>query len=302
MRQADTHARAVVAAMGAVLLWSTVASAFKLALMHLTFHALLLVASWTSTVVLACVVLAQGKAAMLRAVSFRQYLRAGLLGLLNPLAYYLVLFRAYSLLPAQEAQPLNYTWPLALVLLSAVVLRQRVSLRTVGSMAVSFAGVVLISTRGDIASFHLSNAEGVALAVGSSVIWASYWLLNIRTDGDPVVMLLATFLFGSVYVSIVTALFGGPLRLPWAGVLGGVYVGVFEMGITFVLWMKALTLARSPATVSHLVYLSPFLSLLVIHIVVGEAILPSTVIGLGLIVTGIALQEFVKRREARVEG
>ena len=33
-------------------------------------------------------------------------------GFLNPFLYYIILFKAYSLLPAQEALSLNYTWPL----------------------------------------------------------------------------------------------------------------------------------------------------------------------------------------------
>ncbi|NJK98814.1 MAG: EamA family transporter, partial [Bacteroidales bacterium] len=49
-----------------------------------------------------------------------------MLGFLNPLLYYLVLFKAYSLLPAQIAQPLNYTWPLILVILSIIFLSKNI--------------------------------------------------------------------------------------------------------------------------------------------------------------------------------
>ncbi len=48
----------------------------------------------------------------------------GILGIINPFAYYLILFRAYELLPAQEAQPLNYTWALTMTYLSIVILKQ----------------------------------------------------------------------------------------------------------------------------------------------------------------------------------
>lgn len=298
----DRQKQAVFSALGAVLLWSTVASAFKLSLAHVSFSILLLIASWTSSIVLGVVILARGNAGQLRAWTPSRYMRSALLGLLNPLMYYLVLFRAYSLLPAQEAQPLNYTWPLALVLLSALVLRQRVSWKTVGAMLVSFVGVLVISTRGDVTSFRLSNAEGVSLAVGSSVIWAFYWLLNLKTDGDPVPRLFMNFVFGSVYILVIHLFIIGLEPIPVEGWLGGIYVGVFEMGITFVLWMNALTQARSPAAVSHLVYLSPFLSLLVIRVVVGERILGSTIVGLALIVTGIVIQEIVKGGDSRPRG
>ena len=65
------------------------------------------------------------------------------------------------------------------------------------------------------------------------------------------------------------------------------------MGITYILWLKALSLSRTTAQVGNLIYLSPFLSLFFIRIVVGEPIAASTVLGLALIVTGIVAQRRV---------
>lgn len=48
-----------------------------------------------------------------------------LLGAINPLAYYLVLFKSYDLLPASQAQPLNYSWAITLTLMAAVFLGQK---------------------------------------------------------------------------------------------------------------------------------------------------------------------------------
>jgi drug/metabolite transporter (DMT)-like permease len=83
----------------------------------------------------------------------------------------------------------------------------------------------------------------------------------------------------------------------WPALAGAAYVGCFEMGITFVCWISALRYARNTAQVSSLIFLSPFLSLVVIHFLVGEPIYPSTVVGLILIVAGIILQ---KRFQSRV--
>ena len=69
------------------------------------------------------------------------------------------------------------------------------------------------------------------------------------------------------------------------------------MGITFVTWLKALQLSRTTAQVSNLVYAAPFLSLFLIHFIVGEEILPSTVLGLVLIVTGVIVQQCASRKK-----
>lgn len=287
-RQAQAYAYAAAT----VLFWATVASAFKLTLRHLDSVALLLWSSLASLAVLSAVVLASGRLADMLTWSRHDLGRSALLGCLNPFLYYLVLFKAYALLPAQEAQPLNFTWPIVLVLLSVLVLRQPVGLRTIAAMLVSFCGVMIISTRGDILGFGITDGTGVALALGSTLIWSLYWNLGVRDARDPVSRLCLNFVFGCAFV-VLYALAQGGLRAPplW-GLLGAAYVGAFEMGITFVLWLRALRLSRTTAQVSNLIFLAPFLSLIVIHFVVGEKIFPSTVIGLVLIVSGILLQHW----------
>lgn len=285
------HPGAYAFALLAVLLWSTVASAFKLTLRYLEPITLLLYASGTSTLCLFCVLALQGKLPLLRQSQGKALLRSAVLGLLNPLAYYLVLFHAYDRLPAQEAQPLNYTWPVVLTLLSVPLLRQSVRGKDILALLVSFSGVLVISTRGNLRALRFSDPLGVALAIGSAFLWALYWLFNLQDSRDPVVKLFLNFLFGFPAVAGVSLLTGHFTLPPLPGLLGALYVGLFEMGITFVVWLKALSLASRTAQVSVLVYLTPFLSLIFIHLVVGEAILPSTLIGLLLIVAGILLQQ-----------
>ena len=81
----------------------------------------------------------------------------------------------------------------------------------------------------------------------------------------------------------------------WQGFTGGIYIGLFEMGITFVLWLNALKYSLTTAKVSNLIYISPFISLIIIHFIVGETILLSTIMGLALIVSGILMQQYLKK-------
>jgi len=279
-----------------VLLWSTVASAFKLSLRYLDFSQLLLYSSGVSIFCLAAILAFKGKIGLLFSFSKRQYLRSLFLGFLNPFLYYLILFKAYDLLPAQEAQPLNYTWAITLSILSIPLLKQSIRLVDIIALFVSYTGVLVISTHGDVLSFRFTDPLGVALALGSTVIWALYWIYNTKDDRDPVAGLLLNFVFGLPFVLGFTLLFSD-LKIPsYHGVLGAAYVGLFEMGITFVLWLTALKLAENTARVSILIFISPFISLVFIHFLVGEAILPSTIIGLVLVVSGILIQQLKVRR------
>ena len=283
--------RAYLYALSAIAFWSTVASAFKLSLAETGVIELLLVASLTSFVSIVAVTVYRGLLPQLREWTRKEWLSSALLGLLNPFLYYLVLFRAYDLLPAQEAQPLNYTWPIVLVLLSVLILRQPIRGRSVVAMLISFSGVAVISTRGDILGMRFTDIEGVVLAVGSSLIWSLYWIFTMRSSADPLLKLGVNFLFGSIYVAILAITTGAIRTLNLHGAFGGVYVGLFEMGVTFMLWRQALALSTTTARIGNLVFLSPFLSLIVIHFAVGEEIYPSTIVGLALIVGGIVLQK-----------
>jgi drug/metabolite transporter (DMT)-like permease len=278
-------------ALGAVLLWSTVASAFKISLRYLDVVPLLFYASITSTVAFFVYLLLSGKLNSLKILSGKDYLRSALLGFLNPFLYYVILLKAYSLLPAQQAQPINFIWPIMLVLLSIPLLNQKIRPRDIFAVMISFVGVLIISTRGDIRGFKFDNPAGVLLAVSSTVIWSVFWIYNAKDKRDEAVRLFLNFTFGSAFI-LLLMLFFTKVKIPdLRGVIGAIYIGLFEMGVTFLLWLKALKLSKTTAHVANLIYLTPFLSLAVISIAVGERILPSTVIGLIFIVGGIILQK-----------
>jgi len=166
----------------AVLAWATVASAFKITLRYIDSLQLLLYASIVSTITLFITLLIQKKVSLVIKYSRRDYIRSILLGFLNPFLYYLILFKAYSLLPAQEAQPLNWTWPIVLALLSIPLLKQKLTVKSLLALGISFAGVLILSTHGHIVRLRFTNVYGVVLALGSSLIWAFFpsGLIGIR--------------------------------------------------------------------------------------------------------------------------
>jgi len=273
-------------AISAVLFWSTIASAFKITLRYLTFLELLFYASLTSLIFFALILIFQGRIGEIK--DFRRNVFSALLGFINPFLYYTILLKAYSILPAQEALALNYTWPIALTLMSIPLLKQRIGLKNFLGLFTSFLGVLVISTHGDLTSLRFANPLGDALAISSSVIWASYWILNLKDDRDISIKMFYNFFYGSIYIALalIVAGFSPP---PLEGLLGCVYIGLFEMGLTFFLWLKALSYSRTASHVANLVFLSPFLSLIFIHVIVGEEILKSTLVGLILIIGGILL-------------
>lgn len=273
-----------------VMFWSTVASAFKITLRYLDFLHLVFYATIVSITALFIILCAQKKLNLLKKYSKIDYLHSLLLGFLNPFLYYIILFKAYSILPAQEALSLNYLWPITLTLLSIPILKQKISLMSIFAIFISFIGVIVIATHGNILSLEFTNPLGVSLALSSTIIWSLFWIYNIKDRRDDVAKLFLNFLFGFIFI-LITLIVTKKLALPSVrGLFGATYTGLFEMGITFILWLKALSLSKTTAKVSNLIYLSPFFSLVIIRFAVGEEILTSTVIGLILIISGILVQ------------
>lgn len=292
--------KSLVFALLAVLLWSTAGSAFKLSLAYIDPPGLLLVASLVSLIILVIMSLFQGELTQIIQPGFKGLWHSMLLGFLNPFLYYLVLFEAYDRLMAQEAMVLNYLWPVLLVLLSIPLLKQLPSILQWAGILLSFSGTLLIASQGSSGGFSFRDPLGIGLASGSALIWALYWLLNLRDQRASLPKLSLNFFFGSVFIIIYTLIRDFSITFPSPALLGGAYIGLFEMGITFMLWLSALKYARNTAIVSNLVFLSPVLSLLWIHLLVGEKILLGTIVGLALILGGIALQHLNKKLGRRI--
>jgi drug/metabolite transporter (DMT)-like permease len=190
-----------------------------------------------------------------------------------------------------------------LSLLSVPLLGQKLSLKALIAILLSYLGVVVISTHGDLLDMHFSSLPGVALALGSTVIWALYWIFNTRSKANPMAGLLLSFLTGFPFILAATLLFSELPPLATGPILAAAYVGLFEMGITFALWLTAMKYAARPegggtARVANLIFLSPFLSLVFIHFLVGETIHPATVVGLAFIIAGNALMQYSPRKRA----
>jgi len=288
-----------VLALLAVGLWSTVATAFKLSLRELEPVQLLFWSALASSLVLFAWLGRKHQLGLLWP-TFRQqpglYL---LLGLLNPFLYYLVLFAAYDRLPAQQAQTINYTWAITLGLASVPFLKRHYGARDAIAAVLGYLGVLLIATRGDLLALQFDSISGVVLALGSTLIWAAYWIMHTRMRADPVLGLCLCFFCGLPLIAA-AALTLSDLHLPNLHALAGAaYVGVFEMGITYVIWLVALRSATNIARISNLIFLSPLLSLFFIGTLLNEPILPATLAGLGLILLGTFIQQF--RRAAAQE-
>jgi drug/metabolite transporter (DMT)-like permease len=287
----NTDRQALLYGLGAVLAWSTVATAFKLALRELDVLQLVAYSVSFSALALLLIVWRRGSLHLLREYAGATPGYFLLMGLVNPVIYYLVLLNAYDLLPAQQAQAINYTWAITLALLAVPVLGHKLNRRDLLALVLGYSGVLIIATRGQVLALKLDSLEGVGLALASTVIWALYWLVSTRNSRDPIACLCLNFLVAAPVALALCAGFSSLVVPSWTGIAGAAYVGLFEMGVTFALWSTALRLSSGVSRVGNLIFLSPLVSLIFIATILGETIHYATLVGLALIIPGVLLQQ-----------
>jgi len=284
--------KAYIYAFISILLWSSIATALTITLRGMDKIELLLWSFLTSFVVLGIMIIVSGKIKSYFKYLLKYWKIAIFLGIINPFIYYLTLFYAYELLPAQEAQAINYTWALMLSYLSVPVLGHKLNKLDIFAGIICYMGIIIIATHGNLYSLEFSNFKGVFIALLSTIFWALYWVSITKNREDILMVLFSNFGVGLVLIIVYILIFSIKINIPEPQVLfGAVYIGLFEMGISFILWAKALSLTYKVSSIANLIFLSPILSLFFIYFIAGEKILNSTIIALVLILFGLYIQQ-----------
>lgn len=277
-----------------VLMWSTVATAFKINLQHFDVANMLFWSSLSSAIVFIIFIIYQGKLHLLKSIKINDLFYFMLLGFLNPFLYYLILFAAYDKLPAQIAQPLNYSWVIVVSILAFFMLKQKIKLINFIGLSISFIGIIIIS----ISNGNINQSVdyfGIFLALSSSLVWGFYWVINVKKKYDDSIKLMFNFLFGTLYSLIYLFISGANLSINTSGILSSMYIGLFEMGLTFFTWLQALKLADNAAKIGNIIYFSPLISMIFITLVLKEELMITSIIGLILIITGMLIQQIKLR-------
>lgn len=289
----------ILFALGAVLIWSTIASAFKLTLSVFTPQHMVFYSSITATLVFLLISIL--KKTPVFKISKKDIIFSSFAGMLNPFIYYLLLLKGYEILPAQSAQAINYSWSVSLSIMSFIFLKQKPMKRDILSILICYFGVFLIATKGKFQINDLQEINGICFVLASTIVWASYWILNTKDKLEPELRLFWNFTFGLFYSFVYIMIFDD-FNLNVKGISGSIYIGFFEMGISFFLWFMAMKLTTNASRINNLIYLSPIISLFFINKLIGEKIIASTIIGLSCIITGILIQNFKRKNESGKSG
>ncbi len=153
-----------------------------------------------SSITLGLVLLAQGKYRIMRNYSKKDYFNMAFLGFLGAYLYYVLLYGAFALTTAQEGFILAYTWPILVLLLAFIILKERVTLRKILAILISFTGVIIIVTQGKVFSLALTNLSGDILALLGAFIFALFSILGKRYNFDKTISAFIYFLSALIFI------------------------------------------------------------------------------------------------------
>jgi drug/metabolite transporter (DMT)-like permease len=222
-----------------------------------------------------------------RRLTLDRYRMAVVLGFVQVGAF--VILSHYALLAAGPGKTsvLTYTMPFWMIVFAHLMLHERMRGAQWLSVALAFAGLVLI-----VSPWKLTSLEGSLLAVGSGAVWALAAVMSKRwptKDTEPLTFTAWQLAFGSIPLVLLSFLH--PHEAPrWNGeyAIALAYSTVFATAGGW--WLWTYVLSHAPAGVTGLNTLAiPVIAVIASWLQLGERPPPHELAGMALIGFALAL-------------
>ena len=215
------------------------------------------------------------------------------LGALGIGSFNTLLYTGLQTTTALNSMLIQSAQPALILIVGALVMRDRTSPRQIAGVLVSLAGVLTIIGRGDPAVlFTLRLNVGDAIIGVAVLLWALYSvLLRRRPEVHPLSFLAASILVGVAVIApvYVLELWGGRRIVPAPeSALAIAYVSFFPSFLAYLFFNRGVELIGSAATGQYL-NVMPLMGAGLAMLFLGEALHLFHVVGLLLIVAGIAV-------------
>ncbi|MFC4853339.1 DMT family transporter [Actinophytocola glycyrrhizae] len=192
---------------------------------------------------------------------------------------------------------INATTPLW-VLLIAIVLRseRNLSATKIGGLVLGFLGTLLIFSpwEAEIAGW------GALLILVAAVCYAiSFAYIGRFVSGrgvGPIALSASQILAATGLMALALPVAGfTPIHLRWDAAIAVVVLGIFGTGFAFALNYRLIT-DEGPTNAATVGYLLPVVSVLLGALFLGEALTPHVLVGMAVVLGGVALTRVRRRR------
>jgi len=277
-----------------VLFWGSIAAVAKILLRNLDSFQLLLFISLFATISLFFIVVFLRKLDVIKKYNIKDYCQFALLGFIGVFLYHVLLFTGLTFAPAQEAFIINYTWPIWTVVFAVIFMKEKINVKKILAIILCFLGVYIVISKGEFLSLTNASIKGDLFALAGAISYGFFSVVGWKKNYEVFTSMMFYFGFSFVYSLIITISFSTIPTISFYEIIGLIWMGVFATGISFGFWFLALK-HGDIIEMSSIVFITPFISLIYIHFLLGEEILLFSVIGLFIIIFGVFLNNNWRR-------
>ena len=279
-----------------VLIWSTLATVVKLVLKDIPNFQALAISSAFAFVFLLILNIINGSIKEMKHYRIKDCLTMAGLGFLGLFMYSALYYYGIAELGSQEACILNYLWPMMIVIFACIILKERITVKKIIAMLMSFAGIVVLTLSSGGASSG-NRLFGIIACVTAAVCYGLFSVLNKKHSLNQNVTMMWIWFMTAVCSLVLSLIFEN--WQPIAGVqwLGIAWLGIVVNAVAYLLWAIALKGASDSAKIANLAYLVPFISIIISWLVLKEQITINAVFALVLIIGGILIQSISLKRD-----
>lgn len=209
---------------------------------------------------------------------------------------WMLLFEAYSYTTVAAATMCYYMQPTIVILLSPLVLRERLSVRKLACAAAAIVGMLFVSGVLSGGIGQVRDIRGIAFGLGAAALYAAVIILNKKVVVEDIYAKTVVQLAGAALVMIPYVLLteGVPeLTLTAADIGMVLLVGIVHTGITYALYFGSMQRLKAQ-TVAVMSYIDPVFALLLSAAVLHERLTPLGIVGAVLIIGSAVISETAK--------
>nr|WP_247605588.1 DMT family transporter [Providencia rettgeri] len=287
-------------ALACVLIWSFIPIVSRLGQAGMDSFQFLFWSNLISAISVVIVALGSGyKVSKLFILPRNTIKKVFILGFLDCL-FYLLLYYGYSIENGIAVLVIQYSWPLIIILLSVVLLKDKLAGRQIVGIIIGFIAVIITFTKGQITQLHVENPTALLLVFSGAFCFALMSVFSRQYSIDPYISTVWLFIF-STLTSLVLLLLFSEVQLPskaafWPTLINGILIN----GVSYILWFKAMNTGHS-AKIASVVFLSPVLSVLWLVLILSDPFEIAYIIGVLLVVISgvlcVGIKGKVRNRE-----
>lgn len=285
MIKMNSKTKSIIYVLICILFWALIPVVSRLGQSDLDNHQFLFWSSVISFMTFFIIIQIQKKGKIIFSLSARDWIHSIVLGLLGTYLYYILLYFGYANAKGIEVLIIQYCWPIFVIVLSIVILKERLNIRKVISIVLGFFGVFLVLTKGKLTDIHLDNLFVDGIVLIAAFVFGLFSVLSKKVKIDSLTLVTIYFLTATV-ISFVSMISLSEFKLPTQETILPILInGIFVNGISYLFWIRALKIGKA-SFIAPFVFLTPVISTILLILFFKEPFQLIYVIGMISVILG----------------